>query len=94
MVLTGRHADSGAQHFVLRISDLKHARSMIYVWDVVNGTPTARVIRRSDFGTAIKGVIFATALAMVSIVIGALASNLYNRRARFAHEKAPAIGAV
>ncbi|MBX3390923.1 MAG: hypothetical protein KF691_15850 [Phycisphaeraceae bacterium] len=82
------------ERFALRDSDLKHARSMVYMWDVVNGAPTAREIRRSDIGTAINRVFFTAVLAVVSILIGALASNLYNRRARLAHEKAPALGAV
>lgn len=81
IALTGQNAGSGVQHFVLRISDLKHARSMMYVWDVVNGAPSAREVRRSDIGTAINSVSFAAAIAVVSIVIGALASNMFNRRA-------------
>lgn len=94
LVLTGRRADSGGRQFVLRISDLKHARSMVYVWDVVNGAPAAREIRRSDFGTGMKRLLFSVPLAAVSIVVGAFASNMFNRRARRAHEKAPTIGAL
>lgn len=94
IVLTGQNAGSGVQHFVLRISDLKHARSMMYAWDVVNGAPSAREVRRSDIGTAINSVFFVAAIAVVSIVIGALASSMFDRRTRLAHEKAPATGAL
>jgi len=94
ITLSQRLASSGTQNFVLRLGDGKHPRERVYVWDVSNSVPTPREIRQSDFMTAINVGLFAASGIALSIVPGVLASNVYNRRARLAHEKAPVVGAL
>lgn len=82
IALSQRLASAGVQSFVLRTDDRKHPRERVYVWDVASGVPTPREIRQSDMATALNFYLFTAGIVVVSLVLGMMASNIFNRRAR------------